>query len=138
MADKYSSKGTELQREIASVMTPVASCLSLKGPGAEVQFWDGTALDSDDIEDGELADMVAPGEMSGQIFYDPADAVHSLFGDDLAARGQYINWQLVCPDTGASVITFNGSTKTFETSAAVKDGFKGDFAIKLRTPPVYP
>jgi hypothetical protein len=134
---KYSSKGTLLQRSIASVFTTVGSIMSLQGPSAEVQFFDGSALDSGvSLEDGELTGHTAPGEVSGELFWDPGDSTHQTLTDDLGAPA-HASWKIVTP-AGSNVITFTGATKNFTPQAAVKDGLKSSFAIKLRSLATYP
>lgn len=134
---KYSSKGVLLQRSIAMVFTTVAAIRRLNGPDGEVQFFDGTALDSGvDLEDGELTGHTSPGELSGELFYDPADSVHQLFTDDLTAGGVHADWKVVLP--ASEEMPFTGSTRRFVPGAAVGDGLMADFAIKLRSQATYP
>jgi hypothetical protein len=135
---KYSAKGTLLQRSIASVFTTIAGFRSVNGPDAEVQFFDGTALDSGvSVEDGELTEHTTPGSVSGEAFYDPADSVHQLMTDDLAAGGAYADYRIKLPD-GTEVIAFNGSVSRWSPKAAVRDGLMADAAIKLRSVATYP
>lgn len=131
---KYSAQGLLLQVEVASVFTTVAQCTNLDGPSDEVQFWDATCLESTDVEDGELADLTAPGEVSGTCFYDDANAVHAQMQTDIRNRGEHRNYQLVLPTTGTPAMAFEGSAKTFKPKGSVKGGLEADFAVKLRTP----
>ena len=130
---KYSTKGTVLQRDIATVYTAFAQIISLNWPSSEVGYYDGTALDSGvDEEDGELTGHTKPGEIDGECFCDPADSVQALMFADLRAPA-YWDGKLIAPDSGTSEFTFNGSTKTFRPKAGLRDGFKADFSIKLRS-----
>ena len=62
---KMTSKGTRLQKSIASTFTTIAYVRSTNGPGPETQFFDGTDLNSEHLEDGEPTGQSAPGEVSG-------------------------------------------------------------------------
>lgn len=137
MADKYSSKGTLLQREIATVMTTVASVTSISGPDAETQFFDATDLLSDDVEDGEPTGQGTPGSVSGDLWLDPLDSTHQVLFADLASR-QPVDWQIVFPATGAPAIVFNGTLSSFTPQASVGDGLKASYGIKLRSLATYP
>lgn len=138
MSNKWSAKGTLLQREVATVMTTVAGVRSIDGPGPEAQYFDGTDLGSGvSMEDGELTGHSSPGEISGELFYDPLDPVHVLFDDDLADP-DYWDGQILLPVTDTPAITFTGSTKSFKPKFAVNDGIMADFSIKLRELAVFP
>lgn len=138
MSTKYSSKGTLLQRSISAVWTTIAANRSVNGPDGEVQFFDGTALDSDvSIEDGELTGHTTPGQVSGEVFYDPADAVHTLLTDDLVAGGAQASYRIRLPD-GTLAITFTGSVQRFSPKASVRDGLMADLSIKLQSVATYP
>ena len=139
MPTKYSSKGTLLQRDISSVFTTIGCLRSVNGPDADVQFYDGTCLDSGvSEEDGELTGHTKPGSVSGELFYDPADSVHQLLTDDLAAGGAHADYRIQLPDGGSSVIAFTGSVQRFTPKAQVRDGLMADLGIKLRSVATYP
>lgn len=135
---KFSAKGLKLQVEIATVMTTVGECSALNGPTDEVQFWDATDLESTYVEDGELADLVAPGEVSGTCFCDPDDAGQAQLQTDVAAGGSHRNFQFVYPTTGTPAAAFVGSAKNFNVKGSAKGGFEADFAIKQRSPAAVP
>ena len=127
MPTKYSSKGTLLQRDISSVFTTIGCLRSVNGPDADVQFYDGTCHDSGVSE-----------EDGGELFYDPADSVHQLLTDDLAAGGAHADYRIQLPDGGSSVIAFTGSVQRFTPKAQVRDGLMADLGIKLRSVATYP
>lgn len=136
--NKWSSKGTLLQREIATVMTTVGGIRSIDGPDSEVQFFDGTDLGSGvSMEDGELTGHTAPGSISGELFYDPIDPVHAKFDDDLASPNHW-DGQIVLPVTGTPLISFTGATRRFKPKFAVNEGILADLEIKLRDLAVFP
>jgi hypothetical protein len=141
---KYTSQGTVIEVDIATVFTPVASCKSIDFPDGEAQYIDLTGLDSEHIEDGELAGLTAPGGAGTEVFYDPADAVHLLLANDPKLKPGDVDWppyrdfRITLPDTGASVVTFTGSVKSFVPKAAAKEALMANLALRLRSPATYP
>lgn len=139
MPTKYTAQGTTWEVEIASVWTAIGCMRSVDFPVGEVQFWDGTCLDSGvGIEDGELANQTTPGEAGGEIFYDPADPVHSLLAADPESGGVHRQHRITMPDTGSSVCTFEGAVKSFAPKSQTKEGFLATLSVKLRSPAAYP
>ncbi len=138
MGNKISSQGTKLMADIGSVMTEVASVVSLDFPDGEVLFFDGTALDSDYVEDGELTGLATPGVSNAELFYDPADAGHKALAADHAAKGVHREFEIVMPDEDESEVTFEGSVQRFQPKAATKEGLKANLSIKLRSLAIYP
>lgn len=137
--EKSPSLGTLLQLSVDAMFTTVAGMTDVNFPDGEVQFFDANSLDAGvSVPDGELTGQSTPGECGGSAFYDPVDPVHNLLARDHAAGGAYRSWKIIMPDTGASVCTFTGSIKKWVPKAAVRDGFKADLAIKLRSVAVYP
>lgn len=134
---KYSAKGFVLELEVATVFTPVAGVSRLDFPDADVQFYDGTSLDSDvSMEDGEPTGYVAPGQVSGELFVDPDDAVHQELLDLLSAPAK-VDWQITNENIADFECAFTGTLKKCTPTAAVNDGFKANFEIKLAALAVY-
>lgn len=133
MSGKKSSKKTELR--LAG--NKVASIINLNGPNPQTQFYDGTDLDSDHLEDGEPTGQSAPGSVSGECFFRPSEVEHQAIWDqidDPETHGK-ADWSIVYPD--GSTYTFTGTAESWNTKAAVGDGIKCDFAIKLSSFPVF-
>ena len=132
---KQTSTKTQLQLDIASVYTKVAYVTDIDGPDPEGQFWDATDLDSDFIEDGEPTGQLTPGNLSGEVFYDPAETTHKAFITRMLAQTKS-NWKIVYPDSSETAAV--GTPKKFTPKAAKGDGLKASFEIKLSAIPVYP
>jgi hypothetical protein len=133
---KLTSKGTQFQITIASVLTTVAHMISIDGPDPEVQFMDLTALDSGvALEDGEVTGHTAPGSLTGEGFYDPANATHKALLAYYGAPAS-VACKSIYPDTAAT--TFNATLRKFVPKAAVGEGLKFSLEMKLKGLPTYP
>ena len=135
---KMTSKGTRLQKSIASTFTTIAYVRSTNGPGPETQFFDGTDLNSEHLEDGEPTGQSAPGEVSGELFYDPANAqVQSMLDeiDDPATNGKS-SWKIIWPNDDETA--FTGTVRTVNPKASVGEALLADFTIKLSAMATFP
>ena len=131
MSTRYSAKSFTLKLSIASVFTAVAGVSKLDFPDEDVGFYDGTALDSDvSMEDGEPTGYVAPGSVSGELFVDPEDAVHQEILD-LLSEPVKRSWMIDNANIADFECAFTGTLKKCTPTAAVGDGFKANFEIKL-------
>lgn len=135
---KMASTGTKLQKSIASVYTTIAYVRSITGPNPETQFFDGTDLESEHIEDGEVTGQSAPGSISGECFYDPQSAMQkSVIAEITNPR---VNgkqpYKIVYPDT--SETTTVATCRTWNTKASVGEGLLADFELKNAVMPTFP
>ncbi|MEI8019653.1 MAG: phage tail tube protein [Schlesneria sp.] len=139
MATKRIAKGTVLQLSIASVFTTVALCKKIDFPDDETEFYDGTALDSTDKEDGTPTGFGVPGSLSADLFYDPLDSVHQKLLTSRAAK-TVETWQITNPNIGATthlICSFTGAIKKFKPTAAVSAGLEASLDVKLATCSTY-
>ena len=139
MAAKRIAKGTVLQISISSVFTTVAQVKKIDYPDDETQFFDGTGLDSTDVEDGIPTGFSIPGSVSADLFYDPLDAVHQkLISSRIAHTIE--SWKITNPNIGATTAhscTFTGAIKKFKPSAAVGGALEGSLEVKLQSVSAY-
>lgn len=134
---KYHSQGCALQISIASVFTTIGQVQSIDGPDGEVQFFDGTALDSGvSVEDGELTGMSTPGSVSITLLYDPSNSTHNALARKVEVGGVNDSWKEILPDS--EEITFSGSVAQFKPKAGAKDPFTADMRVKLRSVAAFP
>ncbi len=139
MATKRISKGTVLQLSISSVFTTVGQVKKIDFPDDETEFYDGTALDSTDKEDGEPTGFGTPGSMSADLFYDPLDSVHQKLLTSRAAKTKE-SWQITNPNIGATTAlkcSFTGAIKKFKPTAAVSAGLEASLDVKLSSVSTY-
>ena len=98
---KIACKGTALQLEVASVYTAVAQLISLDLPDHEVLNYDSTTLDGGTGKSYDPTEYVEGGSFSGEIFYDPALAIHKSWITKITTPAK-ANLKVVYSDTGAS------------------------------------
>ena len=135
--EKVPSKGTQLLMEIATVWTPIARIMNIDDSGGETQYYESTALDSENVEDGEPTGMATPGEWSGELWYDPANAGHMALIAAKATKAK-CNFKQVYANAGLDEKLCEATVKTFSTKAALGDGLRASFALKLTAPATDP
>ncbi len=135
---KMASTGTKLQKSIATIFTTIAYVRSISGPNPETQFYDGTDLESDHLEDGEPTGQSAPGMVSGETFYDPQDPTHkSVLGEITSPRTNGKQpYKVVYPD--ASEVPFTATCRTWNPKASVGEALLADFELKLASMATFP
>lgn len=131
---KVICKGTIFKMTISASLTATAQVISLDHSGAESLTYDSTTLDGGVGKTYDLTGYAEPGELSGELFWDPALAGHkaliTLMG--YASTLPVTNaMSLTYADTGATVQTFTGSGVAFGATVDMKDGLKGKFKIKV-------
>lgn len=130
MSDRHSAKGFQLKLSIESVNTAVGGVSKIDWPDSEVQFFDGTSLESGvSVLDGEATGFVTPGSISGELFIDPDDETHQELLGLLSAPAKR-TWTIDHP-TLDFACTFTGTLKKCQPTGAVGDGLKASFEIKL-------
>ena len=73
---KVKCKGTVLQQEISSVFTAVAQVISIDIGETKTETWDSTSLDTGVGKTKSQTGYAEPGDVSFEIFFDPALAGH--------------------------------------------------------------
>lgn len=127
---KVISKGTQLQLDIATVFTTIAQVLGLDGPGAEVETYDATALDSGVGKEKKPTGYVEGGEVSGDLLFDPVLVTHQAL-TDLLTTPAVKAWKEIFADAAPTTWPFNGILKTFSPTVDMADGLKASFSIEL-------
>lgn len=127
----WCSKGTLLKQDIASTLTTVAQVTSLSIDGSESETFDSSTLDqAAAFKTYKATGYTEPGSVSGELFYDPALAGHKAILALLTTPADEA-WQIVWSDTGATTQSFTGAGVSFGAAAAMGDGLKGTFSIKI-------
>lgn len=134
----WCSKGTILKQDLASTLTTVAQVTSLSIDGTETETFDATTLDQvSPFKVYKATGYTEPGSVSGELFWDPALSGHEALLALLAAPADE-TWQITWSDTGTTTQGFTGAGFSFGASAAMADGLKGTFSIKLTGNPGWP
>jgi hypothetical protein len=112
------AEGTLLKVEIASTLTTVAQLVTMEYSGIEVVSVPTTGLATTTAKTFRPGALPDSGELTFNLFYDPADTVHANILTNTKAPAVR-NWSVTYTDTGGAVDTFAG----FVTSFAI-NGFE--------------
>lgn len=135
---KWASKGTAVQLSIASVYTTIAQLDSIDGPNAEVQNYDGTALDSGVGMEFYPTGYTNGGTLNFGGFFDPVGVTLQAL-TDLASAPVVSLWKLIFSDTSATTWAFSGILQNVpKPVAAIGDGLRFDASVKLSGLVAYP
>lgn len=131
---KVAAYGTSLRR----AGTPVVAVSSLSGPNLQAGTIDVTTHDSASAVREFVAGLIDPGEISGELVYDPNAATNQAFWTDLLARSTQA-YTMVFPHTGGvETVAFNGQVVGFGPIQAQPDGaVTAPFTIKVTGVPTW-
>lgn len=129
-------KGTAIEAEVSSVLTPLAQVLSFSGPGPEVETFEADYLDNSSAGIPYLpTGRVEGNSFDFEIWLDPSLAGHkNLLAKYAAAAVESYN--LIFSD--ATEWPFNGIFLSCNPSGALADGLKASCSVKLDGIPTYP
>lgn len=133
---KIRCKGTSLKQEISSVYTAVAQITSMESSGSETITFDGTTLDGGIAKEHPATGYAESGEVSGELFYDPALSGHQSFTDLIerdvtAVGGAANNFRITYADTAATTHTFSVTGVGAGIAVQMDDGLKMKFKLKI-------
>lgn len=126
---KNPCKGTVLQVRISGVYTAVSQIISLDLAETKPETFDATALDSGAAKENAITGFVSHGDLSGDLFLDPALSVHRfLFSIKTAPPAAGTDCKIILTDAGAREVT--GTIIAFGMGMAVDmaDGLKSSFS----------
>jgi hypothetical protein len=120
--------GTKLKRKdpATSVYADVPQVANIAIPSITTDYDDVTNHDSVGGYKEYQALLKDPGEITGELIYDPANAMHNqLFADNEA--GIKLGWRIVLPNAAAKTWTFDaflsGLTMPLDTTRSARLGF---------------
>jgi hypothetical protein len=120
---KVPGKGTILSHGVAGspiVYTAITQRASIDGPDATVGTAKTTDLDS--VAEEYRPTLPDGGELSMEIWYDPAGTTHKLLTTFQVTPSVEL-WQLTFADTGVSKIPFSGILTGFKPAGMNPDGY---------------
>lgn len=127
---QFATQGSKLQLEIATVFTDVPGVEGLDGPGGDKEEIEVTAI-SDTVKK-YLSGLRDEGEVSFNLFYDPANAVHAAIKSNYDASGNTVAaWKIICSDAGNAEIAFSGYVKTFRFAFQKNTAGMASVAIRV-------
>lgn len=126
-------KGTVLEQEISSTLTPIAQVISFGHDGAEVETFDSTTLDTTGAgKEYTPTGYSEGGSVDFEIFYDVGLSGHQALTDDITtppADGRNYNFDWT--DTGASSSAFTAAGIGISITGQMNDGLKANVSLKL-------
>lgn len=132
------TKGTVLQMTISSVLTSIAQVISLNRGEDKNESFDADYLAKSGAGIPKAATgRTAVGNISGEKFYDPANATHQ-FWTGLLDTPADVDGKIVLADTDTSEITFTSVAVGMGLAVALGDGLKAPFSMDLEDLPVWP
>lgn len=134
------AQGTLLKRGDGAtpteVFTTIAEVKDISGPGLSLDTADVTTHDSPGGWEEHIGTVLRSGEISFDIELDPALAGHTGLRSDMIARTAR-NFELLFPNTGATVWSFTAIVTGFEPSAPVGDDLTASVTLKLTGQPTF-
>lgn len=135
MAIKYAGKGSAFQVTISSVLTTVASAISIDAPEQKMETFDADSLDNTDAGIIHAPTMrTEGGEAQVEFFYDPGTASHQIFTTWIN-EVTLANMTKVCcikfGQTPAGTWTFTGVGCSVGAQVKLNDGIKATAKVKL-------
>lgn len=132
------SKGTLLQYASGNTYATLSQIVSLDGPELQAESVEFDTLDNNAAGiPYEPTGRTEGGKVSGELFFDPALAAHKILTGLLTTPAK-INWNLAFADTNTTDWPFSGADVSLKPTAALKDGLKAAFSIKLNGIPTLP
>jgi hypothetical protein len=110
----FATAGTDLQVEINSVFTPIEGVEGLDGPTGSKEQIEVTALK--DTAKKFVAGMPDYGEVTFNLYWDPAEAAHQYLLTSYQTANKTEKWKIVASDAGAATATFDGQVTGFKWS----------------------
>ena len=133
------SKGTVLKLTLSGLLTPLSQVLSLDFPCGEDETYEADYLDnaSPGIPHANTG-RVEGGKCSGEIYFDPALAAHQALAALIAAPSTSpVAAAIAFASSPAYVMSFNSVGHKLDGVAALKDGLKGKFDMKVSGVPSF-
>lgn len=134
------TKGTLLQVTISSTLTTIGQIISFnkaedKGESFESDYLEKTGPGIPMTATGR----VTVGEISGELFLDPADASHEFIMSQLETPPTTaVASKIVLADGATEEITFDVVAFGLGAAVALGDGLKAPFSLTLEDLPEYP
>lgn len=110
----FATAGTDLQVKIASTFTSIPGAEGFDGPTGTKEQIEVTALK--DTAKKYVAGMPDYGEITFNLFWDPADSTHQYLLTSYQTANKTEDFKIVASDAGAAEATFQGQVTGFKWS----------------------
>jgi len=130
-------KGTKLQHTVSASLVDIAQILSIEHSGSGSETFDSTTLDGGVYKTFAPTGYSNPGQVSAEIFYDPALAGHQAV-TDLIATPATNAMKIIYADTAATNQAFTSAGVEFGATVAMDDGLKASLTYTVTGDPGWP
>lgn len=130
-------KGTKLQHTVSATLVDIAQILSIEHSGSGSETFDSTTLDGGVYKTFAPTGYSNPGQVSAEIFYDPALAGHQAV-TDLIATPATNAMKIIYADTAATNQAFTSAGVEFGATVAMDDGLKASITYTVTGDPGWP
>jgi len=130
-------KGTKLQHTVSASLVDIAQILSIEHSGSGSESFESTTLDGGVFKTFAPTGYSNPGEVSAEIFYDPALAGHQAV-TDLIATPATNAMKIIYADTAATNQAFTSAGVQFGATVAMDDGLKASLTYTVTGDPGWP
>jgi len=130
-------KGTKLQHTVSASLVDIAQILSIEHSGSGSETFDSTTLDGGVYKTFAPTGYSNPGQVSAEIFYDPALAGHQAV-TDLIATPATNAMKIIYADTAATNQSFTSAGVEFGATVAMDDGLKASLTYTVTGDPGWP
>ena len=134
---KVPCKGTVLQQTISMSLTAVAQLTSIEISGSEAETWDSTTLDGGVYKTYDQTGYSEPGEVSAELFYDPALSGHQFITDQIATPADNA-MKIIYADSATTEQSFTAAGHAFGATVAMDNGLVGSCTWKIDGDPGWP
>jgi hypothetical protein len=134
---KIKCKGTKLQHTISMSLTDIAQLLSIEHSGSASETFDSTTLDGTVYKTYDQTGYSEPGEVTAELFYDPALAGHQAITDLIATPADNA-MKIIYADGATTNQSFTASGVEFGVTVDMADGLKGEVTYKVDGDPGWP
>ena len=130
-------KGTKLQHTVSASLVDIAQILSIEHSGSGSETFESTTLDGGVYKTFAPTGYSNPGQVSAEIFYDPALAGHQAV-TDLIATPATNAMKIIYADTAATNQSFTSAGVEFGATVAMDDGLKASLTYTVTGHPGWP
>jgi len=130
-------KGTKLQHTVSASLVDIAQILSIEHSGSGSETFESTTLDGGVYKTFAPTGYSNPGQVSAEIFYDPALAGHQAV-TDLIATPATNAMKIIYADTAATNQSFTSAGVEFGATVAMDDGLKASLTYTVTGDPGWP
>lgn len=130
-------KGTKLQHTVSASLVDIAQILSIEHSGSGSETFDSTTLDGGVYKTFAPTGYSNPGQVSMELFFDPALVGHQAITDLIASPATNA-MKIIYADTGATNQSFTSAGVEFGATVAMDDGLKASVTYTVTGDPGWP